>query len=197
MAKSTGGWAPTAKAAVRASAAAGEELRVVRGGRDRIVQKKPTDRRVPTASLRRFFAALGETCNVRHASDVSGVNLTTLYHKRRTDPQFAATWREALATGYERIEEELLRLTLATLAGERPSLFDPGEVINPASGLPTKANGSPDVQLALVLLNRHRATVEGTARPNAHSKRSTPEETDAYLRKQLDALAKRLRAVGK
>ncbi|URW75442.1 hypothetical protein M9980_13040 [Sphingomonas donggukensis] len=149
------------------------------------------------AKVQRFFTVLSETCNVKHAARVAGVHAETLYARRRRHPAFAETWRQALAIGYERLEEELLRLSLASLTGEGPSLFDPKEAIMPGTGLVPKASGSPDVQMALLLLNKHRGTVEGTARPNANSKRATATETDAWLEKRLDGLAKRLAAVAK
>ena len=53
-----------------------------------------------------------------------------------------------------------------------------------------------DAQFALMLLNRHRAAVEGRAAPSggraSGQGRPTAEQTDAVLRKKLDALARRL-----
>ena len=170
---------------------------VIAGTCDRILQVRKPGNRCSAKVHDAFFAALAQTCNVTHAAAVAGIDPSWAYQCRRTRPEFAESWRQALILGYERLEEELLRLTLASLAGtgDGTPLLDENETLRPGSGLPRKANGAPDMQLALTLLNRHRATVEGTGKAAMAGRRATPEETDALLRKKLDALAKRLKSV--
>ena len=62
----------------------------------------------------------------------------------------------------------------------------------PGSGIDTTKLTSTDVQLALAVLNRHRATVEGRASKPRGARRVTQEETDAALTRKLDALARKL-----
>lgn len=154
-----------------------------------------------------FLATLADTCNVRLSVATAGVSPCQAYRRRRRDQVFAAEWRAALTMGYERLEEELLRITLDALTriGDGTGVgedtgdaegagADPGAsaAMRPYTGLPRKAGGSPDMQMALALLNRHRATVQGGGKPAMRGVRATPEETDAALHKLLDGLAKRL-----
>jgi hypothetical protein len=63
-----------------------------------------------------------------------------------------------------------------------------------ASGLATTATPVPAwVQVALLLLNRHRATVGGSEIGIKSRKTATAEETDAVLNRRLDQLARSIR----
>lgn len=55
-----------------------------------------------------FINALAESSNVKAAADAAGVSQSLVYNKRRTDPDFALRWFEALAEGYDRLEMDLL-----------------------------------------------------------------------------------------
>jgi hypothetical protein len=55
-----------------------------------------------------FINNLAETSNVKAAADAASVSQTLVYKKRRTDPDFARRWFEALAEGYDRLEMDLL-----------------------------------------------------------------------------------------
>lgn len=55
-----------------------------------------------------FIAQLAETSNVKAAADAASVSQALVYRKRRTDPDFARRWYEALAEGYDNLEMELL-----------------------------------------------------------------------------------------
>ena len=155
---------------------------------------------------RRFLAALAETCNVRMATEASGMRGKSAYDLRKRDPMFATLWQEALAIGYERLEEALLRHALTSLnaieLGEYSDEID-AECPNvaamarraaatPGSGLHPATLGMGQVQVALAILNRHRATVEGRRGIARGRRRATAAETDAALRHQLDMLARRL-----
>lgn len=144
-----------------------------------------------------FFGSLAWNCHVAKAAEAAGITLGHAYHKRRTDAVFAEEWRIALESGYCRLEEELLRLAIEGLAnaGDRVSAAaDKVEAHRPGGGMPRKIDGSPDVQLAMALLNRHRAEAVGKGKPAKAGRRMTPAETDALLREKLDSLAARLRA---
>lgn len=62
----------------------------------------------------------------------------------------------------------------------------------PATGLNAQSLPVSDVQLALVLLSRHRLDVDD--KPiRSRSRRATSDETDAALTRKLDALARKLK----
>jgi len=152
---------------------------------------------------KQFLDALAGSCNVRKAAAAAGLHASNAYALRQRDPAFADLWKEALALGYERLEEALLEHALRSMnAIEIDPLDTPplgqgpaAEQAQPGSGA-IVALSTKDVQLALLLLNRHRGTVEGRGKPAAR-RRATPEETNAALRKQLDVLARKLRAAEK
>lgn len=144
-----------------------------------------------------FLETLSETCNVRAAVAATGMSSSGLYYLRNRDPDFADQWQEALVIAYDRLEQALVRHALREL-GEIDSEDVPHRdhatapvAGNPGTGLPPVLQ-KVDFQLALLLLNRHRSAVEGRGGPR-RAKRPTPEQTDALLRKKLDALARRLR----
>ena len=152
------------------------------------------------AKRKRFLDVLAGSCNVRIAAAAVGMGTVGAYRLRRRDPAFAELWKEALSTGYEVLEEALLHRALVGVnaieiepALDAIELADSdGGPVRPASGFVGKP-ATQDVQLALTVLNRHRATVEGM-RTLPAGRRPTEEETNAALRKQLDILARKLRA---
>ncbi len=56
----------------------------------------------------RFLDELAETSNVSAAAAVAGLDVRAVYRLRRSDPEFARRWYEALAEGYDNLEMELL-----------------------------------------------------------------------------------------
>lgn len=154
----------------------------------------------------RFLQALAETCNVRQSAARAGVHGQTPYKAYRRDPEFAARWMEALAEGYVRIEEKLLAKALGGLAraedagggddddGAEDGAKGGGEG-EKASEAPRSLTPGDEIRLALSLLTRHRNSIEaGRKLPVRGRWTATEEDTDAALRKQLDALARRLAA---
>ena len=55
-----------------------------------------------------FLAALAETSNVTAAAAAAAINPSRAYKSKRTEPDFARLWREALCEGYDNLEMELL-----------------------------------------------------------------------------------------
>lgn len=72
-----------------------------------------------------FLDLLAASCNVTLACEEAGVGHTSVYRQRRTRADFAAKWQGALEQGYARLEVELVRTAIDSLAdapfdGERP-----------------------------------------------------------------------------
>ena len=121
--------------------------------------------------------------------------LSSCYRLRARDQGFADAWRQALTIGYDRLEEALLDYALSRVEAEEidPETVDPvaieGSVM---TALADRSVSKTDLQLALSLLNRHRAAVEGRRVAARGARRATAEETDAALTRKLDALARQL-----
>ena len=172
----------------------------IASARNRVIQKARVRKDGWTRARRqRFLDVLAETCNVRLACATAGLATSSAYELRRRDTAFAGLWAEALMQGYEALEAALLAHALtgvnAIVIGEP----DPNDAAEPAparavpgSGFAPRALNPASVQLALALLNRHRQGVDG--KPFKGRKRPTPAETDAALKKQLDALARQIKA---
>lgn len=83
--------------------AAWDAIQVV-DGRKRAGPKRPRG----SALHDRFLDELAETSNVARAAAVAGLDVRAAYRLRRSDPDFARRWYEALAEGYDNLEMELL-----------------------------------------------------------------------------------------
>lgn len=55
-----------------------------------------------------FLAALAETSNVTAAAAAAAIHPSRAYKAKRTEPDFARLWRDALCEGYDNLEMELL-----------------------------------------------------------------------------------------
>lgn len=123
----------------------------------------------------RFAKVLAETCNVAAAAAAAGRTLATVHRWRSVDAAFAAAWEEALAVGYDRLENALLVYALGKIDGE-------------AAGA-SISNG--DLQLAVGMLQRHRAADGGRRGQALPVRMPTEAESDAALKRALDGLARR------
>lgn len=75
-----------------------------------------------------FLDSFAGTADVRAASRMAGVGLSTIYGHRRTDPEFARGWDEALAHAYAELEAEALRQRLEAQRNLRDGLVPTGEM---------------------------------------------------------------------
>ncbi|MEG3172902.1 hypothetical protein U1708_11835 [Sphingomonas sp. ZB1N12] len=92
---------------------------VLNGGRNRVTQVRTVRKDGWTAARREgFLLALSMTANVTTAAIGVGMTPSGAHALRRREPAFAALWAEALVSGYDRLEEALLMITLAGLRGE-------------------------------------------------------------------------------
>ncbi|MEO6198956.1 MAG: hypothetical protein ABIO68_03335 [Sphingomicrobium sp.] len=60
------------------------------------------------AREKEFLSVIAETCNVAHACRVTGISDTAAYKRRKTDARFRASWMDAIAAAYQRLELVLL-----------------------------------------------------------------------------------------
>ena len=94
---------------------------VVNGGKNRIVQTRTVRKDGWTEARREgFLLALSMTANVTTSAAGVGITSSGAHALRRREPGFAAAWSEALASGYDRLEEALLMVTLAGLRDDLP-----------------------------------------------------------------------------
>ena len=92
---------------------------VLNGGRNRVTQARTVRKDGWTAARREgFLLALSMTANVTTAAIGVGITPSGAHALRRREPAFAALWAEALVSGYDRLEEALLMITLAGLRSE-------------------------------------------------------------------------------
>jgi hypothetical protein len=121
----------------------GEEL-VVRGTRGRRVQVARARLHQWTPRVEeRFLALLAECCNLRLALKAVGFSEASLHEHRKRWPAFDGRCEEALATGYERIDEGLTASAIR--------LLDPAVGVAPVA----PAVGPMDVDQAIRLVRLH------------------------------------------
>jgi hypothetical protein len=77
------------------------------GGKTRRLQKA-SKRSWSQARAKAFLNALADTCNATEASRQSGLSLSTVSKRRKTDASFRASWFEAIAIAYQRLELVML-----------------------------------------------------------------------------------------
>ncbi|OWK27762.1 hypothetical protein [Sphingomonas dokdonensis] len=126
----------------------------------------------------RFAKVLAETCNVAAAAAAAGRTLATVHRWRSVDAAFAAAWDEALAIGYDRLENALL-------------VYAIGKVDGVAAGAAGASISNGDLQLAVGMLQRHRAATSGRRGQTLPVRMPTEAESDAALKRALDGLARR------
>ncbi|WP_156347194.1 hypothetical protein [Sphingomonas sp. Leaf33] len=126
-----------------------------------------------------FLDRLAAWCNVKRAC--ADVELTPegAYALRRRDAGFAADWRAAMLTGYDRLEAAVLEDALKPL--------EPVE----HSELPEEPFDREQAMRLLKMYYDRLHRPERVGRGGATVKRATPEETDAAILKQLEALRRR------
>ena len=88
------------------------------------IQEEERERRKPSSNWRALFIdKLAETSNVTAAAEAAGIEPSRAYKLRRSDPDFARSWYEALLEGYEHLEMETLHRLRTGTAKDEPK-FD-------------------------------------------------------------------------
>ena len=148
----------------------------------RTLQKwKPRGVKFTTERKETYLAYFAATCDSDEAARRAGVCDSTVYTHRRTDPEFAAAWAEALDQGYARLEAELARQRLAALARFKAA-------VDRASADPEAA---VEFERALKLLKRYdtkRGRPGPIVRPRGGAQRPSFAEAIARLEQRLKAL---------
>ena len=124
------------------------------------------------ATTDKFAQTLAETCNVSLAAAAAEKSSSCCYARKLGDPAFAEEWRLALAMGYGRVEERLIR---------------------DACGDPDARMDKYEREQALNLLKFHRSEVDGAHGGATRVARASADETDAAILKALAAVKKRMK----
>lgn len=84
-------------------------VRIVPNNRRRLQFRKMRHVKFDEARRERFLAHFAGTCDTKAAAEAAQIDETTVYKRRKRDPQFDAAYAEALKEGYLRLEVEALR----------------------------------------------------------------------------------------
>jgi hypothetical protein len=131
-----------------------------------------------------FFRELAMVCNVTSALRAAGMLRASrqVYDRRKRDPEFRASWDEAIGESYAMLEIEMLER--ARLGDNRPPPASAAEARN--RELPTR--------LGLQLLRLHRSQVKG--RPPSAQRPMRGEKLRDELEKRLSEINRRLGGAG-
>jgi len=131
-----------------------------------------------------FFRELAMVCNVTSALRAAGMLRASrqVYDRRKRDPEFRASWDEAIGESYAMLEIEMLER--ARLGDNRPPPASAAEARN--RELPTR--------LGLQLLRLHRSQVKGRV-PSAQ-RPMRGEKLRDELEKRLSEINRRLGGAG-
>lgn len=130
------------------------------------------------AKRRDFLAALADLGVVGEAAALAGVDRSTVWRWRETDPAFAALFDEAIEAATDRLESVARRR--ATEGYERPVYYK-GEEIG-------RVTEYSDTLLAL-LLKANRAKFRDTSKVELSGRLAIGEMTDHEIRRELAELA--------
>lgn len=139
--------------------------------------RTPERRRAPENWRETFLDTLSRTSNVTAAARAAGIDSSTVYRTRRTDPEFAQAWFNALCDGYDMLELELLRRLR----------------LGHCESANVKRKRKFDNATAFRLLAAHRETV---SRMRAGQDHLDEEEIIASINTKLDLMRERMREAG-
>lgn len=129
----------------------------------------------------RFLEGLAETGHVGRSALLAGKKGAHIfYYRRKTNPEFAAQWDEAIAAGIARIEAGLVERGLAAIEAQEA---EGGEGLRPL-----------DFQELMTLLKYYRTAPPGGVKHGPKRRYASREETDAALLARLDVLEARVKA---
>lgn len=120
-------------------------MTLVGGKARRMVKRSPRDWSKTKAKT--FLSVLADTCNVSEACRTSGIAMTVAYRRRKMDAGFRASWGEAIAIAYQRLELVLLERAFSGVE----------KVVTRRDGSEERMREYSN-QLGLSLLKMHRST---------------------------------------
>lgn len=139
--------------------------------------KRKGGSRAPEGWQEAFLGELAQSSNVAAAARKAGVDSSTVYKTRRTEPEFYRAWQEALAEGYDNLEMDLLRrLRIGEMTG----------------GGPTKSRRKYDNAIAFRLLSAHR---EAVGRQKALRANEDEDAIIASINEKLETMRQRQTAM--
>lgn len=164
----------------------------------RMVQASPTRSNGWTKARRRaFLQELIGTCNVRAACRAASMSDSAAYQLRRRDGEFRASWNEALAQGYVRLEMELIGRAIGR-SRDPDNDIDMDALTETASDAASDRACDFDVELAFRLLAQMRAAeVAGRRLGGPAYRQGNAEDTDRELERRLTAMEKQLARTGR
>lgn len=172
---------PAFRAAWEEAAEKGRRPWLIASENGRRLQKWRPRAKFTAARKETYLAHFAATCDSEEAARRAGVSDSAVYQHRRTDPEFAAAWAEALDQGYARLEAELARQRLAAMK-RFAAAIDRAEA-DPEAAV--------EFERALKLLKRYdmrRGSPEPIVRPRAGAQRPSFAEAVARLEQRLKAL---------
>lgn len=104
----------------RGPAAVPEGCCVRASGKDGPQIVRTGDHRIGEAEVETFLGHLAATCNATLSARLAGFSREAFYHRRQKDPALDQRWTDAVAFGYGRVEEIVLRTAEAILEGRPP-----------------------------------------------------------------------------
>jgi hypothetical protein len=141
------------------------------------------DHRIGPDDIETFLSHLAATCNASLSAELTGFSREAFYHRRRGDPALDRRWRDAVAYGYGRIEELVLRTAEALLEGRPPP--------------PDSPLTDMTMRDAIHILQLYRGTVTGKGKAAGWTGRPrSPEERKASILRKLNAIERHRRAQG-
>jgi hypothetical protein len=115
-------------AGLAARAAPGADAVIAPNANRRLQVRRVRRRRFDDARKRLFLDHFAGTADAHAAAAAAGVGYSTPLQHRRTDPDFAAAWDEALEGAYAQLEAEAVRQRLEAAGRLRETLSPTGEI---------------------------------------------------------------------
>ncbi|PCD01956.1 hypothetical protein COC42_10665 [Sphingomonas spermidinifaciens] len=168
-------------------------------GPDSLPQVRRAERGWTAKRREAFLSVLAASANVRLAARSLGIDPAGAYRLRARDKTFAALWAEAMALGYETLEQALIErarggVNAIAIDGLAFGLTLTGEVDGDVHAPPPATiNGGQvemDVKLAMWLLDRQDRR-GGRTTGGVQGPAPTRETVEAKIARKLDMLAKR------
>lgn len=163
------------------------ETRIAPNNRRGLQRRRMRNVRFDERRRQLFLACFAWSCDTRAAAAHAGVSESTVSLHRRTDPAFAAEFREALDHGYDLLEAEALRQRLEAQRRLRAAM-DRSAAGDAPPVAPDMAAEFERVLKLLARWDRKRRAPDRQAQPDGRRKVWTFDSAIELLDKRLKAL---------